>query len=141
MLGDRSEGRAALFEAVRLNPRDPSAGLFPGWITMSYYYDSNYARAVTMANTVIERYPHFTNIYGRLAAALAQLGRYDEAREALEHATASKSFEFHVRAGQHGSGPRTTSTCCAACERQVGRAERGGWVATSDMNLPDLPTV
>ena len=97
MLGDRSEGRAALFEAVRLNPRDPSAGLFPGWITMSYYYDSNYARAVTMANTVIERYPHFTNIYRWLAAALAQLGRYDEAREALEHATASKSFEFHVR--------------------------------------------
>ena len=92
---------------------------------MSDYYDSNYARAVTMANTVIERYPHFTNIYRWLAAALGQLGRDDEAREALEHASTSKLFEFHVRSRPHGSGPRTTNTCCAACERQVGRAEWG----------------
>jgi adenylate cyclase len=97
MLGRRSEGRAALFAAKRLNPRDPSTGLFPGWITMSYYYEGDYARAVTMANTVIERYPNFTNIYRWLAAALGQLGRYDEARAALEHAITSNSFEYHVR--------------------------------------------
>jgi adenylate cyclase len=97
MLGDRSEGRAALFEAIKLNPRDPSTGLFPGWVTVSYYYDGDYTHAMTMANTVIERYPHFTNIYRWLAAALGQLGRDDEAREALEHAIASKSFEYHVR--------------------------------------------
>ena len=33
-------------------------------------------------------------------------------------------------AGRHGSGPRTTNTCCAACERQVGRVEQragGTW--------------
>ena len=138
MLGRRSEGRAALFAAMRLNPRDPSTGLFPGWITMSYYYEGDYARAVTMANTVIERYPNFTNIYRWLAAALGQLGRYDEARAALEHAITSNCSSTMCGAGQHGSCPRTTSTCCAACERQVGGLS-GGWVATSDMNLPDLP--
>jgi adenylate cyclase len=97
MLGHTSEGRAALFAAMMLNPRDPSAGLFPGWITMSYYYDRDYASAVAMANTVIERYPHFTNIYRWLAAALGQLDRHDEACEALEHAIASNLFEFHVQ--------------------------------------------
>ena len=108
---------------MRLNPRDPSAGLFPGWITMSYYYDGNYAHAVTMANTVMERYPHYTNIYRWLAAALGQLGRHDEAREALEHAIASKLFEFHVRSRPAWFRPEDHEQCCAACERQVGRAK------------------
>ena len=97
MLGRTSEGRAALFAAMRLNPRDPSAGLFPGWVAISYYLDGDYAHAVTMAHTVRERYPDYTNIYRWLAAALGQLGRRDEAREALEHAVASNLFEFHVR--------------------------------------------
>jgi adenylate cyclase len=97
MLGRTSEGRAALFAAMRLNPRDPSAGLFPGWIAICDYFDGDYAHAVTMANTVLERSPHHTNIYRWLAAALGQLGRRDEARKALEHAITSNLFEFHVR--------------------------------------------
>jgi adenylate cyclase len=97
MLGRTSEGRAALFAAMRLNPRDPSVALFPGWIAISYYFDCDYAHAVTMANTVLERYPHYANIYKWLAATLGQLGLRDEAREALEHAIPSKLFEFHVR--------------------------------------------
>jgi hypothetical protein len=40
---------------MMLNPRDPSADLFPGWITMSYYYDRDYASAVAMANTDQQR--------------------------------------------------------------------------------------
>jgi adenylate cyclase len=98
-IGNRSDGRAALLAALRLNPRDPSSGLFPGWIAISYYYDRDYVRAVAMANTVIERYPEYSVIYRWLAAALGQLGRYDEARRALNHTiqVSPKSFELHVR--------------------------------------------
>ena len=97
-LGHRSDGRTALLTAMRLNPRDPSAGLFPGWITISYYYDGDYARAATMAKTTIERYPDYPVIYRWLAAALGQLGRRDEAQRALKHAmqASPKSFDLHV---------------------------------------------
>jgi adenylate cyclase len=97
-LGHRSDGRAALLRAMRLNPRDPSAGLFPGWIATSYYYDGDYNRAVTTAKTVIERYPDYGITYRWLAAALGQLGRSDEAREALKRAVevSPKSFDLHV---------------------------------------------
>jgi adenylate cyclase len=95
-LGHRSDGRAALLKAMRLNPRDR---IFPCWIAVSHYYDANYDSAVTMANTAIERYPDYPIIYKWLAAALGQLGRLDEARAALRHAieVSPKSFELLVR--------------------------------------------
>jgi adenylate cyclase len=98
-LGHRSEGRGALLTALRLNPRDPSVGLFPTWIAISYYYDCDYGRVVTLANMVIERYPDYAVVYPWLAAAFGQLGRYDKAREALQHATEAspKSFDLNVR--------------------------------------------
>ena len=80
-LGHRLDGRAALLKAMRLNPRDR---VFPSWITVSYYYDADYNRAVKMANTVIERYPDYPIMYKWLAAALGQLGRHDEARSRIE---------------------------------------------------------
>jgi adenylate cyclase len=81
---------------MRLNPRDR---VFPSWITVSYYYDADYDRAVKMANTLIERYPDYPIMYKWLAAALGQLGRHDEARAALRHAIkfSPKSFELLVR--------------------------------------------
>jgi adenylate cyclase len=98
-LGNRRDGRTALETALRLNPRDPSAGLFPGWIAISYYNDRDYLRAVKTANFVIEHYPDYSIIYRWLAAALGQLGRAGEAREALQHAIklSRTAFELHVR--------------------------------------------
>jgi adenylate cyclase len=98
-LGRRFDGRAALLTAMRLNPRDLSAAVFLGWVTNSYYLDGDYPRAVTAAHTVIERYPDYAVIYRWLAAALGQLDRRDEAREALQRAIelSPKSFELHVR--------------------------------------------
>jgi adenylate cyclase len=97
-LGNRTEGRAALLTAVRLNPRDPTGGLFPGWITISYYLDRDYTRAVTEAHSVIERYPDYSVIYRWLAAALGQLGRKEEATEILTRAieASPSSFELHT---------------------------------------------
>jgi adenylate cyclase len=86
--------------AARLNPRDPSAALFPSWVVISYYYERDYARAVATAKAVVERYPNYPLIYRWLAAALGQLGRTDEAREALKRAVekiSPESFDLHLR--------------------------------------------
>jgi adenylate cyclase len=85
-LGRCIEGREALLTAERLNPRDPTAALFPSHFATSYYYERNYALAATSAKAVVERYPNDPRAYRWLAAALGQLGRADEARDALNKA-------------------------------------------------------
>jgi adenylate cyclase len=82
-----SEGRAALLAAEQLNPRDPSAAVFPTHFAISYYYERDYASAVAAAKEVIERYPNDPRAYRWLAAAFGQLGQFSEAREALQQAT------------------------------------------------------
>ena len=85
-LGRCSEGRAALLAAEQLNPRDPSAAVFPTHFAISHYYEHDYASAVAAAKEVIERYPNDPRAYRWLAAALGQLGQFAEAREALRQA-------------------------------------------------------
>ena len=82
-----SEGRAALLAAEQLNPRDPSAAVFPTHFAISYYYERDYASAVAAAKEVIERYPNDPRAYRWLAAAFGQFGQFSEAREALQQAT------------------------------------------------------
>jgi adenylate cyclase len=98
-LGHCSECRTALRTAERLNPRDPSAALFQTCYAISYYYEREYALAAAAANSVVERYPNDPRAYRWLAAALGQLGRVDEARDALHQAmqVSPGSFAAYVR--------------------------------------------
>jgi adenylate cyclase len=98
-LGDCSGGRGALRMVERLNPRDPGAALFSIYVPVSYYFERDYARAVTAAKTAIERYPNDPRTYRWLAAALGQLGHTDEARDALHMAiqVSPESFTLFVR--------------------------------------------
>jgi adenylate cyclase len=98
-LGRNSDGRAALLMAERLNPRDPSAALFPTHMVIADYYDAEYARAATLAKIVIERYPRYPLVYRWLAAALGQLGHTEEARRALHTAmrVSPEAFMRYVR--------------------------------------------
>jgi adenylate cyclase len=98
-LGDCIGGRAALLTAERLNPRDPGAALFSIYVPVSYYFERDYAGALTSAKTAIERYPNDPRTYRWLAAALGQLGRTDEARDALRMAIqlSPESFTLFVR--------------------------------------------
>jgi len=98
-LGRSSEGREALLMAEQLNPRDPSAALFPTHLVIADYYDAEYARAATLAKIVIERYPGYPLAYRWLAAALGQLGRTGEARLALKTAiqVSPEAFMRYVR--------------------------------------------
>jgi len=103
--GRPAEGREALLTAMQLDPRS-SPGADSGRLNMlaiSYYFEGDYAAAAEAARRTIARYPiaRFPNNlmpYRWLAASLGQLGRTDEAREALHAAmtTDPKAFDRFV---------------------------------------------
>lgn len=97
--GRYSEGREALLTAEQLNPRDPSAAVFPTHFAISQYYERDYALAAAAARTVVERYPDDPRAYRWLAASLGQLGKIEEARDALRQAmqVSGDAFMRYVR--------------------------------------------
>jgi adenylate cyclase len=98
--GQPVEGRSAVLTALRLNPRHPGLNASRlNMITISYYYEGDYASAAeaakrTLARYPIARYPNNVIPYHWLAAALGQLGRTDEAREALHTAATTDPRVF-----------------------------------------------
>ena len=97
--GNLREGRDALLTALRLNPRDQTNKITARQIAPTYYFERNYLSAVDTARRAISLDPEFSGPYRWLAAALAQLGRTDEARAALNRAigTSDQSFALYVR--------------------------------------------
>jgi adenylate cyclase len=97
--GRPKEGVAALERSIRLDPRDPRSAVRLSRTALGLYFIRDYAAAVEVAKRAIRSYPDFPNPYRWLAAALGQLGRTEEAREALEKAIAivPALFERNVR--------------------------------------------
>jgi adenylate cyclase len=97
--GCPKRGIAALERNIRLDPRDPQLAVRLNQIALAHYFSREYAHAVEVAKRTMRSYPDYPHIYRWLAAALGQLGRTDEAREALEKAisTAPGAFDMFVR--------------------------------------------
>jgi adenylate cyclase len=97
--GRPKEGVAALERSIRLDPRDPRSAVRLSRMALGLYFSGEYATTVEVAKRAIRAYPEFPNPYRWLAAALGQLGRVDEAKEALKQAIAivPASFETNVR--------------------------------------------
>ena len=93
--GRPKEGLAAIQDSIRLNPRDPTRVTLLQNVAVGLYF----CREYEAANRTIRLVPHYPNPYRWLAAALGQLGRTDEAREALQKAIAAAPavFEMYVR--------------------------------------------
>jgi adenylate cyclase len=94
------EGRVALERSIRLDPRNPNLVVRFNAVTVSFYLAGKYDAAIEAARRTIRSYPDRENDYRWLAAALGQVGRIDEAKEALEKAIAiaPASFDRYVRA-------------------------------------------
>jgi adenylate cyclase len=94
--GRPKEGLAALERSIRLDPR--SAARF-NQMALGLYFSGEYTAAVEVAKRAIRSYPDFPDTYRWLAAALGQLRRIEEAKEALEKAIAiaPSSFDIFVR--------------------------------------------
>ena len=97
--GRPKEGLAAVETSIRLDPHDP---MLPGrlnLLALGLYFAGEYEAAVEAAKRAIRLNPDHPLTYRWLAAALGQLGRTAEAKEALEKAiaVAPRSFETFVR--------------------------------------------
>jgi adenylate cyclase len=97
--GRPTEGLAALERSIRLDPRHPRARTRLNQMALGFYFSREYAAAVDAAKQAIRSYPDFPLPYRWLAAALGQLGRIEEAKEALGKAIAiaPASIEMYVR--------------------------------------------
>jgi adenylate cyclase len=96
--GQPSEAREALLTALRLDPRGPTSAVPLTQVAVSYYFERDYPQALEAAQRAVSRYPEFPLVYRYLAAILGQLGRTEEAHDALETALrlSRGSFELHV---------------------------------------------
>ena len=94
-----TDGVEALEQSIRLDPRDPRSAMRLNQIALARYFSREYEGTIEAANEAIRSYPDFPNSYRWLAAALGQLGRIEEAKEALERAItiAPAGFEMYIR--------------------------------------------
>jgi adenylate cyclase len=97
--GQPEEGLASLHTSIRLDPRDTFSAIRLMHIASALYFSGKYEAAVEAAKRTIRSYPDFPLTYRWFAAALAQAGKIDEAKEALDRAIAIApvSFDMYVR--------------------------------------------
>jgi adenylate cyclase len=97
--GRAKGGLAALDTSMRLDPRSPMSAWRLNFEVVGLYYSHQYPAVIGVAQRVIRSYPNFPHPYRWLAAALGQLGRIEEANEALTRAVlvVPGSFDMYVR--------------------------------------------
>ena len=97
--GQPAEARQAIMSYLRLDPRGPRTAVQMQLVAISHYYQRDYHKAVEAARRTVAGYPALHLTYRWLAAALGQLGRVEEARQALQMAVklSPQSFEFYAR--------------------------------------------
>ena len=78
------ETEAHIGEALRLSPRDTTAYTWMGIAGLAKLHLGSWEQAVAWFRRTIEANRNFPHAYFWLAAALAQLGRLDEARSAVK---------------------------------------------------------
>lgn len=90
------EARVALGHALRLDPRGQAVPGALHHIAISFYFDRGYASAEAACRKAIRMHPNFPRSYPYLAATLGQLGRENEARDALREtlSVASSYLDF-----------------------------------------------
>ena len=94
--GRPAKGVEALDRAVRLDPRGPRTATRLNQIALGLYFSREYEAAVEAANRTIRLYPDYPNTYRWRTAALGQLGRLEEASQALAKAIALLPGSFHM---------------------------------------------
>jgi adenylate cyclase len=96
--GRSKEGTASVYQCVRFDPYDPLLRVRFLHITIGRYFSGEYTEAVEAARRAIRAFPNFPRPYRWLPAALGQLGRTEEAGQALEKAIAVAPISFDTYA-------------------------------------------
>jgi len=97
--GRAKEGLTSLYACIRLDPRDTGLAARLHQVAVALYLLYEYEASVETAKRAIRSHPEFPPFYRWLAAALGQLGRADEAKEALAKALAIAPtlLDMHIR--------------------------------------------
>jgi len=97
--GRPREGLTTLETCIRLDPRDPYLAVRLLHVACGLYFCGEYEASIEAAKRLIRSFPDFPMIYRWPAAALGQLGRTAEAKQALEKAIsrAPAAFDMYVR--------------------------------------------
>jgi adenylate cyclase len=82
-LGEPEAAIKAIETAMRISPNDVVLYVWLSLLSTGHYLARNYEKAVEVASLAVQRGPHYPLGWRGLASALGQLGRSDEAREAL----------------------------------------------------------
>jgi len=97
--GNPPDGLAALQTSLRLDPQTPNLASRMNLMACGLYLSRKYEAAVEVAKGVVRSNPDYPLAYRWVAAALGQLGRTPEAKQALEKVVsiAPASCEMYVR--------------------------------------------
>ena len=87
-VGRAAETEAHVHEALRLSPRDEGAHLWMSWVGLAKLLLGADAEAVVWLRRSLNTNPNYPIAHFELAAALAHLGRLDEARPAVKEGLA-----------------------------------------------------
>jgi adenylate cyclase len=86
--GYREEALDRLQQAMRASPHDPLTWLWSTWTAAMQFFSRDFEAALTTMRAVLRLRPGYVLGYLTTAAALAHLGRLDEAREVVDRARA-----------------------------------------------------
>ena len=90
------QGRLAVETAIRLDPHEPYLVSHLNYIAVAFYFCREYEAAIDTAKRAVRTNPDYPLTYRWLAAALGQLDRSVEAKEALEKAIAAAPAWFDL---------------------------------------------
>ena len=73
-----------LEQALRMSPHDPQNIFVYTALAVAYYLNGNYSEAINFGHKAVQQRPGFTGAHRIYIASLAQAGRSEEARAALD---------------------------------------------------------
>jgi adenylate cyclase len=94
--GNADEGIKSVHAWFRLDPRNPLLRVGDDVILRALYFSRRYREAVEHAQRMLREHPDFSNAYRFLAAGLAQLGRFEQAKTALQRAVEAAPNTFDL---------------------------------------------
>ncbi len=121
--GEPELGMRAVETAIRISPNDTLLHMWLASLSACHYLARNYEKAAEVARLAVQRGPSYPIGWRGLANALGQLGRLDEAREALERFLALMPGYATVQAARASNGFRDE----AVFQHYIEGLRKAGW--------------
>ena len=121
--GEPEQGIRAIETAIRISPNDVLLHMWLSLLSAVHYLAGNYEKAAELASLCVQRAPHYPLGWRGLANALGQLGKSDEAREALARFLALMPGYSSEQAARVSAGFRDE----AVFQHYVEGLRKAGW--------------